>query len=138
MRQGLHPLYAAFYDLLCDALPPEWDPYSGNRSFQEQDKLYAQGRTMRGRIVTDAPGGESAHNYGCATDWTLWENNLPIWIEKEDPRWQIFIDAVTKAGLRPGAEFGDVDHCELKLSVSWTKVFQVFTDEGPGSANEFI
>lgn len=41
---------------------------SGWRSFQEQDRLYAQGRTTAGKIVTNAKGGESLHNYGCAFD----------------------------------------------------------------------
>lgn len=33
------------------------------RSNEEQDELYAQGRTKPGRIVTLARGGESDHNY---------------------------------------------------------------------------
>lgn len=41
---------------------------SGFRSFAEQDKLYAQGRTELGNIVTNAKGGQSLHNYGVAFD----------------------------------------------------------------------
>jgi peptidoglycan L-alanyl-D-glutamate endopeptidase CwlK len=41
---------------------------SGYRSHAEQDKLYAQGRTEKGQIVTNAKGGESFHNYGLAFD----------------------------------------------------------------------
>lgn len=41
---------------------------SGFRSIQEQDELYAQGRTKPGKIVTNAKGGESLHNYGVAFD----------------------------------------------------------------------
>lgn len=33
------------------------------RSPQEQDRLYAQGRQLPGPIVTNAKGGQSAHNY---------------------------------------------------------------------------
>ena len=33
------------------------------RSNEEQDALYAQGRTEPGEIVTHARGGQSAHNY---------------------------------------------------------------------------
>lgn len=40
----------------------------GFRSFQEQNELYAQGRTKPGKIVTNAKGGQSAHNYGLAVD----------------------------------------------------------------------
>lgn len=38
------------------------------RSIAEQDKLYAQGRTTPGDIVTNAKGGESFHNWGVAFD----------------------------------------------------------------------
>ena len=36
----------------------------GFRSSEEQDRLYNQGRTVEGNIVTYAKGGESYHNYG--------------------------------------------------------------------------
>jgi len=38
------------------------------RTFHEQDRLYAQGRTTPGNIVTNARGGESKHNHGLAFD----------------------------------------------------------------------
>jgi peptidoglycan L-alanyl-D-glutamate endopeptidase CwlK len=41
------------------------------RTFAEQDKLYAQGRTTRGQKVTNAKGGQSYHNYGLAIDVVL-------------------------------------------------------------------
>lgn len=52
---------------------------SGYRSFEEQAALFAQGRTRSeiinqvrkrgaGGSVTDAPPGQSAHNYGLAVD----------------------------------------------------------------------
>ena len=40
----------------------------GYRSNAEQNKLYAQGRTSPGSIVTNARGGQSLHNYGLAID----------------------------------------------------------------------
>jgi len=40
----------------------------GNRTYAEQDELYAQGRTKPGSIVTKAKGGQSMHNVGCAFD----------------------------------------------------------------------
>ena len=45
----------------------------GLRTFSEQDKLYAQGRTSSGKIVTNARGGQSYHNYGLAFDCYLTE-----------------------------------------------------------------
>lgn len=41
------------------------------RTFAEQDGLFAQGRTKPGRIVTNARGGQSYHNYGLAIDIVL-------------------------------------------------------------------
>ena len=38
------------------------------RTIAEQDALYAQGRTKPGKIVTNAKGGQSIHNYGLAFD----------------------------------------------------------------------
>lgn len=43
----------------------------GFRTIQEQNELYAQGRTTKGRIVTNAKGGDSYHNYGLAFDIVL-------------------------------------------------------------------
>lgn len=41
------------------------------RTIAEQDALYAQGRTRPGKIVTNARGGMSYHNYGLAIDIVL-------------------------------------------------------------------
>lgn len=68
------------------------------RTIDEQDKLYAQGRTdvfdNRGKrlgIVTNAKGGESIHNYGLAFDIVLLQdkNNDGIF---EAASWDIKAD----------------------------------------------
>lgn len=41
------------------------------RSFQEQERLYQQGRTAPGPRVTNAKAGQSYHNYGLAIDFCL-------------------------------------------------------------------
>jgi len=41
------------------------------RTFEEQEKLYAQGRTRPGQVVTNARAGQSYHNYGLAVDFCL-------------------------------------------------------------------
>lgn len=41
---------------------------SGTRTYAEQNALYAQGRTASGRVVTNARGGQSNHNFGIAFD----------------------------------------------------------------------
>ena len=46
----------------------EYKAISGNRTWEEQAKIYAQGRTAPGKIVTNAKPGYSNHNYGIAVD----------------------------------------------------------------------
>jgi peptidoglycan L-alanyl-D-glutamate endopeptidase CwlK len=46
---------------------------SGNRTYAEQNELYAQGRTKPGKRVTNAWGGMSNHNFGVALDIGLFK-----------------------------------------------------------------
>ena len=59
-------------DLLDKAnkLTSPWKTFitDGFRTFEEQAKLYAQGRTAPGKIVTNAPPGTSLHEKGLAVD----------------------------------------------------------------------
>lgn len=55
------------------------------RSMRRQNKLYKQGRSTGGNIVTYAEGGESYHNYGLAVDYALRnEDGEVIWDIKYD------------------------------------------------------
>jgi peptidoglycan L-alanyl-D-glutamate endopeptidase CwlK len=56
----------------------------GLRTIAEQDALYAQGRTKPGKVVTNARGGSSYHNYGLAVDFVLLVNNQISWDMKSD------------------------------------------------------
>jgi len=49
------------------------------RSWNDQDALYAQGRTRTGAIVTDAEGGDSYHNWGLAFDCAPVVNGVVAW-----------------------------------------------------------
>ncbi len=51
----------------------------GMRTIAKQNKLYAQGRTQPGKIVTHAKGGESLHNYGVAFDFCIIKNGKADW-----------------------------------------------------------
>jgi peptidoglycan L-alanyl-D-glutamate endopeptidase CwlK len=44
------------------------------RSWDEQDRLFAQGRWVPGNVVTNARGGDSYHNWGLAFDAAPYEN----------------------------------------------------------------
>ena len=54
--------------ILAKAHGYEYKAISGNRTWEEQAKIYAQGRTAPGKIVTNAKPGFSNHNYGIAVD----------------------------------------------------------------------
>lgn len=141
--KGLSPLYLPKYQILCENLSDIWQPYYGLRSIFDQDRLFAEGRTTSGSIVTDARGGESAHNYGCASDWTPWSpDGKPIWLSAKDLKWQEYRDAITKAGLYWGGDFPghfkDIDHNELHLSLSWSKIYDTFKSNGYSNAIEAI
>lgn len=70
------------------------------RTFEEQDALYAQGRTKPGNIVTNAKGGYSLHNYRVAFDFVPIKNGQAMWNDLAT------FDAVGKIGVRLGLEWG--------------------------------
>ncbi len=49
------------------------------RSWDDQDALYAQGRTAPGDVVTDVMGGDSYHNWGLAFDCAPLVNGTVDW-----------------------------------------------------------
>ena len=90
---------------------------SGLRSYEEQDALYAQGRTAPGPIVTHARGGHSNHNFGIAFDIGVFEGNKYL---PESPKYK----AVGVLGEDVGLEWGGnwktiVDQPHYQLRPSW-------------------
>lgn len=70
------------------------------RSFDEQDALYAQGRTKPGGKVTNAKGGQSYHNYRLAFDVVPIVNNVAVW--DNEKLWV----ALGEIGISIGLEWG--------------------------------
>jgi len=68
------------------------------RDNESQNALYAQGRTKQGKIVTNAKGGQSFHNYRCAVDVVPLLNGKPVW-DAENDIWQKVGDFGIAAGL---------------------------------------
>ena len=48
----------------------------GYDTYGAQMAIWAQGRTKPGKIVTNAKGGQSAHNFGIAIDFVLDKNQV--------------------------------------------------------------
>lgn len=93
---------------------------SAYRNFNEQNELYAKGRTKPGKIVTNAKGGESKHNYGVAFDVVIMDNGQPVW-NYNDPRWNEIGDLGKKFGFVWGGDFKsikDKPHFEMPISLS--------------------
>ena len=72
----------------CKALGIDVILTSTYRDYESQNALYAQGRTAPGKIVTNAKGGESWHNFRCAVDVCPivngkrdWDGSHPVWQE---------------------------------------------------------
>lgn len=74
---------------------------SGYRSQEEQDQLYAQGRTKPGEIVTNARGGYSWHNFGLAADYAFVKDGHLTW----DGPWNLFGRIARTCGLEWGGDF---------------------------------
>ena len=49
------------------------------RDAEAQNALYAQGRTKKGSIITNAKAGESTHNYRLAFDIVPLRHGKPVW-----------------------------------------------------------
>ena len=129
-REGLHPLYLKRYDALCSLLDAKWQPCQGRRSFEEQGKLFNQPQEG-GPAVTKANAGDSAHNYGCATDWTIFDDQgNPTWPDHSDPLWNEYAAACKTAGLRWGGAFNDYPHNQLPLSIRYKSIGQIFREKG--------
>jgi peptidoglycan L-alanyl-D-glutamate endopeptidase CwlK len=92
---------------------------SGERSWAEQDELYAQGRTKPGKIVTNAKGGQSAHNFAVAVDFCADKDVTRAGLQ---PDWDvakygILAEEAEKLGLEAGLrwKFMDAPHIQLPL-----------------------
>jgi len=90
---------------------------SGLRTYQEQDALYAQGRTAPGNKVTNAKGGFSNHNFGIAFDIGIFEGAKYL---GDSPKYK----AVGVLGMELGLEWGGnwktiVDQPHYQLRPLW-------------------
>jgi len=87
----------------------------GLRTVAEQDALFAQGRTKPGKVVTNARGGQSNHNYGIAVDVVPFADGKPNW-EAPNSIWIAIGGEAEKVGLEWGGnwkKFLDRPHIQL-------------------------
>lgn len=90
---------------------------SGYRSNAEQQRLYNQGRTTPGKIVTNARPGQSMHNYGLAVDYFLTnkDGTKALWTVNAD--WRRVAAIAKSLGFEWGGDWrGFVDYPHLQMT----------------------
>lgn len=101
---------------------------SGYRSYEEQDKLYAKGRTAPGPKVTNAKAGHSMHNFGLAFDICLeldgkiisWDVNKDF-DEDRQSDWMEVVKVFKDLGFKWGGDwktFKDMPHFEVDFPLA--------------------
>lgn len=116
----IHPALGARVPTLlrnCLSRGAEYRVTCGLRTTKEQDALYAQGRTTPGKIVTNAKGGQSHHNYGCAVDFVRIIHDSASWAKDS---YKILADEARKLGLESGyywTSFSDAPHVQLPFAL---------------------
>lgn len=112
----------------------------GLRTIDEQNALFAQGRTKPGQIVTNAKGGKSYHNYGLAIDFAImydkdrngsfevlsWDLNYDF--DKDGVSdWQEVVKAFESKGWEWGGRWHSIqDNPHLQKTFDYT-VTQLYT-----------
>lgn len=115
----------------------------GLRTIGEQNKLYAQGRTLPGPIVTKAKGGSSFHNYGLAIDvcWLWKDNSTGLYKYDEEKSWLVgpkfkqMVQLFKDHGYTWGGDWHsikDTPHFEKTHGYSWRQLYRKYLN------NDFI
>ena len=76
-------------DALCAEQPYHRIVVYGPRTVETQERLYAQGRTAPGKIVTYAKPEQSAHCWGAACDVALLADVGGGWLAAENEAWDV-------------------------------------------------
>lgn len=103
----------------------------GMRSWMEQQKDYAQGRTSPGKIITAAQAGYSWHQFGMAVDVVPMVNDEPDW--NDGAKWNRIVAIAESLGLTSGTSWGDRPHLQLTGKFPKTptdEVRQLYRDGG--------
>lgn len=93
----------------------------GHRSYKRQNKLYAQGRTKSGNIVTNARGGQSWHNFGIAIDFFLTNHTGSTAVWTVNSNWRRVAQIGKSLGFEWGGDwtsFKDYPHLQMTGGLS--------------------
>lgn len=122
------------------------------RTFEEQNALYAQGRTKKGKVVTNAKGGQSFHNYGLAVDICILVDTdkngtfetasfdpLKDWDGDRIADWQEVVAVFKKYGWEWGGDwrFKDLPHFQKTFGKTWQQL-KVLHDQKRVDCNGYV
>lgn len=127
--KGLHPILIQKSELILKEMSSLGCPMkiiAGLRSAEEQAKLYAQGRTLPGPIVTKCDGIQRKSNHQAQSDGFGHAIDMAFqgpdpFLDKlpkgaRDKIWASYGAAVKRVGLKWGGDWGwDKPHAELDL-----------------------
>mgnify|MGYP000741734448 CR=1 FL=1 len=110
----------------------------GIRTKEEQDALYAQGRTKPGKKVTNAKFGQSFHCYGLAVDIVLivdgkeasWDITKD-WDNDRIADWTECVNVFKKYGWDWGGNWKslkDYPHFEKTYGYTWKQLLQKYNE----------
>lgn len=128
LKSDLNEILSDAYDKACieyhNLYPTSPQPFitCTFRSNDEQEQLFAQGRTTKGKIITQAKGGESPHNYNPSAAFDIAFVSLNNKLNWNLEQFKNFADIIIK--IQPLIEWGggwrfkDSPHYQLK---EWKK-----------------
>ena len=126
----------------------------GLRTIEEQNALFAQGRTKPGSIVTNAKGGNSYHNYGLAFDFVLmydkdnngtyealsWDINYDF--DKDGVKdWQEVVTPFKTLSYTWGGDFKsitDSPHLEKSFGFNWRNLLAKYNNKDFIQGTEYV
>ena len=110
----------------------------GLRTIDEQNALYAQGRTKPGKKVTNAKGGSSYHNYGLAIDFAILRDkdgngtyeelswDIAADLDHDGmPEWTEIVNVFESAGWEWGGRWSslkDYPHVQKTFGLTWRQL----------------
>jgi len=111
---------------------------SGHRTWKEQDSLYAQGKTLPGKKVTNAKGGFSNHNFGIAIDLGIFKGRTYLDESNRNEAVRIhtlIADRVKLEHLNPfwggnWRTFKDYPHHEMRTNLTSAQKRAQYLDSG--------
>lgn len=128
IHQNLKDELGTIYAEICEALDGRAECRFTHtlRTFEEQDALYALGRTKPGKVVTKARGGDSYHNYGLAVDIVLLVGGKALWDIKTDydkdgrSDWMEVVEIFKRYGWEWGGDWKFVDNPHFQKNCGYT------------------